>query len=147
VDSLLVDTLGHYEFLDSTRFTSYKYRYNYVNVPLFITKQLISKGRFSFDIKTGPLIGFMISEKKTLDYITGPTGGEILGTEDNYYQRLDISWQWHIIPQFRWDFNEKLSLSLSPYGIFYLNNLYSSGNKPDGQPFGFGANIGLIYRF
>jgi hypothetical protein len=107
----------------------------------------VSSGKFVFDIKTGPMVGFSISERKTLDYTTGPTGGEILGTESNDFSRLDISWQWHVIPQFRWDFNDRLSLSVSPYGIFYLNNLYDQDNRPAGKPFGIGANLGFIYRF
>jgi hypothetical protein len=147
IDSIPTDTLGSFEYLDSTRITAYKYQYHYFQVPLFIAKQLVSKERFSLDIKTGPMVGFRISERKTPDYISGPTGGEVLSTVNNDYSRLKISWQWQLMPQLRWNFNERLSLSLSPYVIFYLNNLYDKKNRPADMPLGFGVNAGLIYRF
>jgi hypothetical protein len=147
IDSIPTDTLGSFEYLDSTRMTAYKYQYHYLQVPLFITKQLVSKERFSLDIKTGPMVGFRISDRKTLDYISGPTGGEVLSTVNNDYSRLKISWQWQLMLQLKWNFNERLSLSLSPYGIFYLNNLYDKKNRPANIPFSFGVYAGLIYRF
>jgi hypothetical protein len=146
-DSIPSDTLGNLQYDDTTRITSYKYRYQYLQVPLFISKQVLSNGKFSLDIKTGPLIGIMISERKTIDYTSGPDGGEILGTVNNDYSRLKISWQWQVMAQLRWNFNERLSLSLSPYGIFYLNNLYDSKSRPANTPFGIGIYGGLIYKF
>jgi hypothetical protein len=146
-DSIPVDTLGNWQYVDTTRITAYKYRYRYLQIPLFVSKQLVSAGNFSFGLKTGPLIGIMISDQKTLNYATGPEGGEILSTVNNNYSRLKISWQWQVMLQFRWNFNDRLSLTLSPYGIFYLNNLYNSKNRPANMPFGIGLNGGLIYRF
>jgi hypothetical protein len=133
-DSIPVDTLGNLQYFDTTRITAYKY-------------QVLAKGKFSLDIKTGPLMGIMISERKTLDYTSGPENGEILSTVSNDYSRLKISWQWQVIAQLRWNFNERFSLSLSPYGIFYLNNLYERSNKPVNTPFGIGVYGGLIYKF
>jgi hypothetical protein len=146
-DSIPTDTSGNFQYLDSTRITAYKYQYAYLQVPLFVAKQLVSKGRFSLDIKTGPVVGFMISDRKTLDFTSGPTGGEILSTVKNDYSRLKISWQWQLMPQLRWNLNKRFSLSLSPYGIFYLNNLYDKKNRPDNMPVGLGVYGGLIYKF
>jgi hypothetical protein len=146
-DSIPIDTLGNFHYTDFYRTTKYKYNYQYLQIPLFISKQLFAAGKFSLDLKTGPLVGIMISERKTIDYASGPDGGEILSTVYNDYTRLNISWQWQLMAQFRWNFNDRLSLTLSPYGIFYLNNLYDSKKRPANMPFGIGAYGGLIYRF
>jgi hypothetical protein len=129
------------------RTTGYKYNYQYLQIPLFISKQLFAAGKFSLDLKTGPLVGIMISDRKTLDYTSGPEGGEILSTADDDYTRLKISWQWQLMAQFRWNVSNRISLTLSPYGIFYLNNLYDSQNRPADLPFGIGVYGGFIYRF
>jgi hypothetical protein len=63
------------------------------------------------------------------------------------YTRLKISWQWHLILQLRWNFNDRLSFTISPSGTYYLNNLYDRNNKPPNIPFGIGMNVGLIYKF
>jgi len=147
IDSIPADTLGNMIYSDTTRTEAYKYKYQYLQVPLFISKQILAKGKFSLDIKTGPVIGIMISDKKSLDYSSGPDDGEMLGTINKDYSRLDISWQWQVIPQFRWNINDRLSFTLSPSCIFYLNNLYDSKNRPANAPVGIGVYGGLIYKF
>jgi hypothetical protein len=146
-DSIPVDTLGNFHYTDMYRTTGYKYNYQYLQIPLFISKQLFAAGKFSLDLKTGPLVGIMISDRITLDYTSGPEGGEILSTVDDNYTRLKISWQWQLMAQFRWNVSNRISLTLSPYGIFYLNNLYDSQNRPADLPFGIGVFGGFIYRF
>ena len=146
-DSIHMDTLGNVQYSDTTHITAYNYQYQYLQVPLFVSKQVLTKGKFSLDLKTGPLLGILISERKALDYTSGPENGEILGTANSDYSRLKISWQWQVMAQFRWDFNERLSLSLSPYGIFYLNNIYDHKDRPPNMPYGIGLSGGLIYNF
>jgi hypothetical protein len=146
-DSLTVDTLGNFKTIDTTQILNYTYQYQYLQIPLFISKQLLTKGKFSMDVKTGPVLGIMISDKKTLDQTIGPQNGEILSTTDNDFSRQKISWQWQVLPQFRWNINDRLSLTLSPSVTFYLNNLYDPANRPDGAPFGISVNGALIYKF
>jgi len=146
-DSISGDTVNQVTHVDTTRIDAYKYRYQYIQVPLFISKQVISKGKFALDIKTGPVIGFLISQRQIPDYTSGPENGEILSTADNDYTRLKISWQWDVMVQLRWNFNERLSFTLSPSGILYLNNLYENNNRPASMPFGIGVSAGLIYKF
>ena len=146
-DSISGDTVNPVTHIDTTRIVACKYRYQYIQVPLFISKQVVAKGKFALDIKTGPVIGFLISQKQIPDYASGPENGEILSTVNNDYTRLKISWQWDVIVQLRWNFNDKLSFTLSPSSIFYLNNLYESNNRPASMPFGIGVNVGLIYKF
>jgi hypothetical protein len=141
-DSITGDTLGKV----TTRVSAYKYRYQYFQVPLFISKQVFAKGKFSLDLKTGPLIGIMISERRIEDYTSGPDNGEILSTINNDYSRLKISWQWQVMTQLRWNFNDRFSFTLSPSGIFYLNNLYNRNNRPANQPLGIDVYGGLIYK-
>ena len=107
----------------------------------------MGKGKFVFDIKTGPVIGILISQKQISSSTSGPENGEILSTVNSDYTRLKISWQWDVMVQLRWNFNDRLSFTLSPSGIFYLNNLYDRNNKPANMPFGIGVNVGLIYKF
>jgi hypothetical protein len=118
-----------------------------LQVPLLISKQIVAKGKFAFDIKTGAAIGFLISQRQIPDNSSGPENGEILSTVNSDYTRLKISWQWDVIVQLRWNFNDRLSFTLSPSAIFYLNNLYESSNRPASMPFGIGVNAGLIYKF
>ncbi len=146
-DSISGDTVNPVTHIDTTRIDAYKYRYQYIQVPLFISKQVMSKGKFALDIKTGPVIGFLISQRQINDYTSGPENGEILGTADNDYTRLKISWQWDVMVQLRWNFNDKLSSTLNPSGILYLNNLYENNNRPASMPFGIGVSAGLIYKF
>ncbi|HOW25061.1 MAG TPA: hypothetical protein PK711_05260 [Bacteroidales bacterium] len=146
-DSLTVDTVGNIKTIDTTRILNYNYQYQYLQIPLFISKQLFTKGKFSIDVKTGPVVGIMISDKKSLDQTTGPDNGEILSTADNDYSRQKISWQWQVLPQFRWNINDRLSLTLSPSGTFYLNSLYDPKNRPDGIPYGISVYGALIYKF
>jgi hypothetical protein len=146
-DSVPGDTVHPVTHIDTTRIAAYKYRYQYIQIPLFISKQVMSKGKFAFDIKTGPIVGFLISQQQIPDYNSGPENGEILSTSNNDYTRLKISWQWDVMVQLRWNFNDRLSFTLSPSGIFYLNNLYDRNNKPPNMPFGIGVNVGLIYTF
>jgi len=147
-DSIPLDSLGNYQYIntDTASVFEYKYRYQYLKVPLFVSKQVLTAGRFSLDIKTGPLLGFII-KKKELIYEPGPAEGEVISIDNKNYTRLDLSWQWHVILPLNWNFNEKLSLSLSPFGIFYLNNLYNRKNRPAGMLFGIGIYGGLVYRF
>jgi hypothetical protein len=100
-----------------------------------------------FDIKTGPVIGILISQKQVSSSTSGPENGEILSTVNSDYTRLKMSWQWHLMLQLRWNFNDRLSFTISPSGIYYLNNLYDRNNKPPNMPFGIGVNAGLIYKF
>ena len=146
-DSIPGDTVHPVTHTDTTRIVAYNYRYQYIQIPLFISKQVMSKGKFALDIKTGPVIGFLISQRQIPDYNSGPENGEILSTANNDYTRLKISWQWDVMVQLRWNFNDRLSFTLSPSGIFYLNNLYDRNNKPPNMPFGIGVNVGLIYKF
>ena len=146
-DSIIVDSVVQIKTTDTTRIDKYKYRYQYLQVPLFISKQVLTKGKFSLDIKMGPVIGIMISEQKALDHTLGPEDGEILSMIDDDYSRLKISWQCQVMTQLRWNINDKLSFTLSPSGIFYLNNLYDSKNRPDNTPYGISLYGGLIYKF
>ncbi len=146
-DSISGDTVNPVTYIDTTRIVAYKYRYQYIQVPLFISKQIIVKGKFAFDIKTGPVIGFLISQRQIPDYTSGPENGEILSIANNDYTPLKICWQWDVMVQLRWNFSDRLSFTLSPSAIFYLNNLYESNNRPASMPFGIGMNAGLIYKF
>jgi hypothetical protein len=146
-DSISGDTVHPIAHIDTTRVSSSNYRYQYLQIPLFISKQIVRKGKFLFDIKTGPVIGILISQKQVSSSTSGPENGEILSTVNSDYARLKISWQWHLILQLRWNFNDRLSLTISPSGIYYLNNLYERNNKPPNIPFGIGVNVGLIYKF
>ncbi len=146
-DSISGDSVNPVKHIDTSRIVAYKYRYQYIQVPLFISKQIVAKGKFAFDIKTGPVIGFLISQRQIPDYTSGPENGEILSTANNDYTRLKISWQWDVMVQLRWNFNDRLSITVSPSAIFYLNNLYESNNRPASMPFGIGMNAGLIYKF
>jgi hypothetical protein len=146
-DSISGDTVNPVKQFDTTRIVAYKYRYQYLQFPLFISKQIVAKGKFAFDIKTGPVIGFLISQRQIPDYTSGPENGEILSTANNDYTRLKICWQWDVMVQLRWNFNDRLSFTLSPSAIFYLNNIYESNNRPASMPFGIGMNAGLIYKF
>ncbi len=146
-DSVPGDSLHPVTHIDTTMIDAYNYRYQYLQIPLFISKQITGKGKFAFDIKTGPTIGVLISQKQVSSSTSGPENGEILSTANNDYTRLKISWQWHLMLQLRWNFNDRLSLTISPSGIYYLNNLYDRNNKPPNMPFGIGVNAGLIYKF
>jgi hypothetical protein len=146
-DSISGDSLNPVKYIDTTQISAYKYQYQYLQVPLFISKQLLAKRKFSLDIKTGLVFSIKISERKTTDYTSGPENGEILSIVNNDYSRLKISWQWQVMFPLRWNFNNRLSLTLSPSGIFYLNNLYEKNNRPANMPFGIGLNGGLIYNF
>jgi len=147
IDSIPADTMGHMTYIDTTRTEVYQYQYRYLQVPLLITKQLYSNRNFSFDLKTGLVVGFLLSEKRSLDRTSGPEWGQVLDTDFQDYTRLDLSWQWQLAPQFRWAVSPKLSLVISPACTFYLNNLYEKNNRPVGTPFGLGINGGIIYRF
>ena len=68
-------------------------------------------GKFALDIKTGPIVGILISQQQIPDYNTGPENGEILSSVKTDYTRLKISWQWDVMVQFRWNFNDRLSPS------------------------------------
>ena len=146
-DSISGDTVHPVKHIDTTRISSSNYRYQYLQIPLFISKQIVGKGKFVFDIKTGPVIGILISQQQVSSSTSGPENGEILSTVSSDYTRLNISWQWHLMLQLRWNFNDRLSLTISPSGIYYLNNLYDRNNKPLNMPFGIGVNAGLIYTF
>jgi hypothetical protein len=146
-DSIPGDSVNPIIHIDTTRISSSRYRYQYLQIPLFISKQITGKGKFVFDIKTGPVIGILISQKQVSSSTSGIENGEILSTVNSDYTRLKISWQWHLMLQLRWNFNDRLSLTISPSGIYYLNNLYDRNNKPPNMPFGIGVNAGLIYKF
>jgi hypothetical protein len=146
-DSIYVDTALQVIYKDTSSIHYYDYRYQYLQVPLLVSKQVVAKGRFSLDIKTGPVAGFMISENTMKDDIQGPDDGDILNTSDNNYTRRKIIWQWHIMTHFQWNINDRFSLTLTPTAIFYLNNLYESSNRPSGIPVGISIYGGLIYKF
>ena len=146
-DSISEDSVNPVTHIDTTMISSSKYRYQYLQIPLFISKQIVGKGKFVFDITTGPVIGILISQKQISSSTSGPENGEILSTVNSDYTRLKISWQWDVMVQLRWNFNDRLSFTLSPSGIFNLNNLYDRNNKPPNMPFGIGVNAGFIYKF
>jgi hypothetical protein len=146
-DSIPGDSLNPVRYQDTTQVSAFQYRYQYLQVPLFISKQLLAKRKLSLGLKTGPVLGIMISDKKILDYTSGPEEGEIMNTIDNDYSRLKLSWQWQAMIELRWDFNDRLSLNLNPAVIFYLNNLYLKDDRPPNMPYGIGLYGGLVYRF
>ncbi|MCX6245905.1 MAG: hypothetical protein NTU98_14520 [Bacteroidetes bacterium] len=146
-DSIAGDSLHTVTYTNSTRTSGHKYLYQYLQVPLFISKQVVSNRKFSLDVKTGPVVGFMISERTVSDYSSDPVSGEVMDTVYNDYARLKTSWQWQLMVQFRWNLNERISLEVSPSGTYYLNNLYERDNRPAGTPFGISINAGLIYKF
>lgn len=149
-----LDSISYYELHDSTFYSTvahsqtinHHYSYTYLQVPFFITKQIATFGKFSLDIKAGPLVGFMISKKET---ITGsmPPENVIVTSLDKNYTRLDISWQLHLSPQIRWNISDKLSFEISPTAVFYLNNLYDNKNRPTSKPYGLSVYGGAIYKF
>ena len=147
MDSIPGDSLNPVTYLDTTQVSAYKYHYQYLQVPLFISKHLLTKRKLSFDVKMGPVLGIMISDKKMDDYTSGPEEGEMLSTSDNDFSRLKLSWQWQVMIGLQWNFNDRLSLNLYPVGIFYLNNLYTKDDRPPNMPFGLGINGGLVFRF
>ena len=137
-DSIPGDTVHPVTHIDTSRISSSRYRYQYLQIPLFLSKQIAGKGNFVFNIRTGPVIGFLLSQKQVSGSTSGPENGEILSTVNNDYTRLKISWQWHLMLEFQWNLNDRLFFTLSPSGIFYLNNLYESNNRPPNIPFGIG---------
>jgi hypothetical protein len=148
------DSLIYFELIDSTIYfpvahdetLNYNYSYTYLQVPFFITKQVATFGKFSFDIKAGPVVGFMISKKES---VTGsmPPNNVIVSVVNKNYTRLDVSWQLHIAPQLRWDITEKLSINISPAAVLFLNNLYDKKNRPSSKPYGLSIYGGVTYKF
>jgi hypothetical protein len=147
MDSIPGDTVHPATYTDTTRISSSRYRYQYLQIPLFISKQIVGKGSFVFNIKTGPAIGFLISQKQLSNSTSGPESGEILRSVNNDYTRLKTSWQWHLMVELQWNLSDKLSFTVCPSGIFYMTNLYDRNNRPPSIPFGIGVNVGLIYKF
>jgi hypothetical protein len=148
------DSLIYFELIDSTIYfpvahsdtLKYSYNYTYLQVPFFITKQIASFGKFSLDLKAGPMVGFIISKKES---VTGsmPPDNVIVSVVNKNYTRLDVSWQLHIAPQLRWDITDKLSIGISPTAVLFLNNLYDKKNKPSSKPYGLSIYGGLTYKF
>jgi hypothetical protein len=148
------DSITYFELIDSTVYipimsndtVKYNYRYSYLQIPLLITKQIATFGKFSLDIKAGLVVGFMISKRET---VTGsmPPDNVVVTSVNKNYTRLDLSWQLHFAPQIRWNITDKLSLKISPAAVFYLNNLYDKGNRPSSKPYGISIYGGVTYNF
>lgn len=146
-DSIPGDTVHPVTHNDTTRVSASRYRYQYLQIPLFISKRIIGSNTFEFGITTGPVVGLLISQIQVSSSTSGPDNGEILSTANKDYTRLKTTWQWKLMLDLIWNINDRLSFNLSPSGIYYINNLYDRDNRPPDIPFGIGLNAGLIYKF
>lgn len=146
-DTMFFDSLFYKPSFDTTQISEYKYLYHYVQVPLFISKQVWTNGKFSFTVKTGPLLGILISQKYKFENSIEPVYGSPVGNFDSDYSRLKLSWQWHALFQFGWIINDHLSFTISPHSVFYLNKLNENELVPAHKPLGIGVKGGLIYSF
>ncbi len=142
---VIVDTVLYFQ-TTSFDVLNYSYTYTYLQIPLFITKQLANSGKFSLDLKAGPLVGFMISKNESVTHSNNSATGELTGSVIKNYTRLDMSWQLHFAPQLRWDIADNLSLGISPTAVLFLNNLYDKKNKPSSKPYGISIYGGVIYK-
>jgi hypothetical protein len=148
------DSLNYFEIVDSIVYLpvsfsetlDYQYSYSFLQLPLFISKQIANFGKLSLGVKAGPLVGFLISKKESVSG-TKPPENVIVSQVNKNYSRLEISWQLHIAPQLRWDVNNKFSLTCSPSAVFFLNNLYEKDNKPLSKPYGLSIYGGITYKF
>ena len=146
-DSISFDSLFNEPYIDTTQISKYKYLYNYVQIPLLVSKQVWTNGKFSFTVKTGPLLGILISQKIKFDNSIGPAYAMPLGNFDSDYSRSKLSWQWHTQLHIGWNINDHISFTISPYTIFYLNELNENELVPAHKPLGVGVKGGLIYSF
>ncbi|MEI6062211.1 MAG: outer membrane beta-barrel protein [Bacteroidota bacterium] len=147
------DSTQYYEIIDSLVISrnrlsdtvKYSYGYTYLQIPVFFTKQIARYGKLSIDIKAGPVIGFLISEKESISHTSMPLTGDLTVT-DNNYTRLDVSLQLHLAPQLRWDVTDKLSMVISPACVLFVNNLYDKKKRPATKPYGIEIYGGLTYE-
>jgi len=148
------DSLNYFEIVDSIVYLpvlfsetiDYQYSYSFLQLPLFINKQIASFGKLTLGVKAGPLVGFLISKKESITG-TKPPENVIVSQTNKNYSRLDISWQLHIAPQLRWDVSSNFALICSPSAVFFLNNLYDKGNRPSSNPYGLSIYGGITYKF
>jgi hypothetical protein len=127
--------------------TDYKYTYTYLQIPIYITKQVAAFGKFSLGVKAGPMVGFMISKQEN-EKKSGEVGNGILISSSNKnYTRLDISWQLHMAMQLRWGVSDYFSVNLAPTAIYFINGLYDPKNSLVSKPYGISFTGGIMYKF
>jgi hypothetical protein len=126
---------------------TYNYNYTYLQIPFFITKQIADFGKFSFGIKVGPQVGFLISTNESVTHSNISASGDLTGVVNKNYTRLDVSWQLLFAPQIRWDISDRLALGISPSVVLFLNNLYDKKNRPSSTPYGLSIYGGITYKF
>lgn len=119
--------------------SSYKYNYQQLAIPLFVEKTVYRYKRFSFDLKAGVNTSVFLSRKRLFNQLPGD-----IETVESTYNPSRLNFSFGLSPKFCWNVKDKISFSLSPSGVIYLNSLYENYSV---KPYGLDLSAGIYYTF
>jgi hypothetical protein len=117
--------------------------YTYLELPFFITQEIMHAGKFLLGVKAGAVAEFRISSKNSVPQFNIP-GKELVMITDESFSRLSFQWQLMAAMRLSWQFSNQLALFAEPVAHYFVSNLYRK-EKP-GTPFGLGFGGGIQYR-
>lgn len=126
--------------------TVYTNSYRYLSLPLLMGYQQQITDKFSYSLKGGPMVSFMLEESS--DFAFNHDNAHIQAIYNMPADRVTTNWQALISLGLQYRIHNKIQLAVEPRMKYYFNPVYNTQAKGrDDNPVALGVRTGLIVGF
>jgi hypothetical protein len=134
------DTTEHYTT------TVYTNSYRYLSLPLLMGYQQQITDKFSYSLKGGPMVSFMLGESS--DFAFNHENAHIQAIYNMPADRVTTNWQALISLGLQYRIHKQIHFAVEPRMKYYFNPVYNTQAKGrDDNPVALGVRTGLIVGF
>lgn len=126
--------------------TVYTNSYSYLSLPLLMGYQQQITGKFSYSLKGGPMVSFMLEESS--DFAFNNENAHIQAIHNMPAGRVTTNWQALISLGLQYRIHKQIHFAVEPRMKYYFNPVYNTQAKGrDENPVALGVRTGLIVDF
>jgi hypothetical protein len=120
-------------------------RYTYLQIPLILGYDIISKGNFSLGFRVGPVLSILLSSK-TLSDDFDPGKKQIISINMITPEQISLNWQLMGGINATYRFARRFGIEVEPFAKYYLNSVYEDSNNAT-KPWSIGIRAALFISF
>jgi hypothetical protein len=120
-------------------------RYTYLQIPLILGYDIISKGNFSLGFRVGPVLSILLSSK-TLSDDYDPGKKQIISINMITPEQISLNWQLMGGINVTYRFARRFGIEIEPFGKYYLNSVYENSNSST-KPWSIGIRAAVFISF
>ncbi len=126
--------------------TVYTNSYRYLSLPLLMGYQQQISDKFSYSLKGGPMVSFMLEESS--DFAFNHENAHIQAIYNMPADRVTTNWQALISLGLQYRIHKQIHFAVEPRLKYYFNPVYNTQAKGrDDKPVALGVRTGLIVGF